>query len=48
MSAEETRQLWIAMMVAPSVEICEALLLGESVPREKLDPVWVARLERRP
>jgi hypothetical protein len=31
------------MMLAPSIEVCEALLRGESVPLDRLDPVWVRR-----
>ena len=36
-------RLWRAVMLAPSVEICEALLRDESVPLDRLDPVWVKR-----
>lgn len=32
-----------AFMLAPTVEICEALLLGERVPLSQLDGEWVAR-----
>ena len=42
-SAEETRRLWRAMMLAPTLEVCEALLRGEKVPTSKLDPEWVER-----
>jgi hypothetical protein len=38
---------WLAMMLAPRVEICEALLRGEGVPLDRLDPEWVARFGRR-
>jgi hypothetical protein len=31
------------MMLSPSLEVCEALLRGESVPLEKLDKDWVGR-----
>lgn len=41
--AEETRRIWRAMMLAPTVEICDALLRGESVPISKLNPDWVKR-----
>jgi hypothetical protein len=36
-------------MLAPSIEVCEALLRGENVPLERLDLEWVRRfgLERR-
>lgn len=30
-----------AIRLAPTLEICEALLRGEKVPRSKLDPVWL-------
>jgi hypothetical protein len=36
------------MMLAPSLAVGEALLRGESVPLDRLDPEWVARLGRRP
>jgi hypothetical protein len=39
---------WRAMMLAPTAEICRALLRGESVPVEMLRPEWVARFGRRP
>ena len=39
----DTSRLWRAMMLAPSLEVCEALLRGESVPIDRLDPVWVRR-----
>jgi hypothetical protein len=39
----DARRVWRAMMLAPSIEICEALLRGESVPLDRLDPVWVQR-----
>jgi hypothetical protein len=32
-----------AMMLAPTVTICEALLRGEEVPVSQLDPVWARR-----
>jgi len=31
------RAWWVAMMLAPSLEVCEALLRGESVPVDRLD-----------
>lgn len=34
------------MMLAPSLEVCEALLRGQTVPVERLDPVWVKRFGR--
>jgi hypothetical protein len=36
-----------AVMLAQTLQVCEALLRGETVPIGKLDPVWVARLGRR-
>jgi hypothetical protein len=30
-----------AVRLAPTLEICEALLRGEHVPTSKLDPDWV-------
>lgn len=39
---------WQAMVLAPNAEVCAALLRGESVPIDQLDPEWVARLGRRP
>jgi hypothetical protein len=41
--AEETRRIWRAMMLAPTLEVCKALLRGEKVPTSKLDPDWVKR-----
>jgi hypothetical protein len=35
------------MMLAPRVEIAEALLRGESVPVARLDQRWVRRFEQR-
>jgi len=39
----DARRLWRAFMLAPSIEVCEALLRGESVPVSRLDPLWVRR-----
>jgi hypothetical protein len=36
-------RLWRAFMLAPSIEVCEALLRGESVPLDRLDTDWVQR-----
>jgi hypothetical protein len=46
-SEEEVRNCWKAMMLADSLEVCEALLRGESVPVERLRPEWVKRFGRR-
>jgi hypothetical protein len=37
------QRIWRAMMVAPTLEICMALLEGQAVPQERLDPVWLER-----
>lgn len=37
------RRLTRAVLLAPSLEICEALLRGERVPVSRLDPRWVKR-----
>jgi hypothetical protein len=39
----EFRRFWKALMLATDVETLEALLLGESVPIDRLDPEWVVR-----
>jgi len=36
-------RMWKAMMLAPTIDICEALLRGEKVPPSKLRPEWVER-----
>jgi hypothetical protein len=38
---------WTAMALAPRIEICEALLCGESVPIARLDQRWVSRFGLR-
>ena len=43
LSWPDASRLWRAMMLAPSIEVCEALLRGESVPVSRLDPLWVRR-----
>jgi hypothetical protein len=40
----DTRRLWRAVVLAPSLEVCEALLRGQDVPRSQLDPLWARRL----
>jgi hypothetical protein len=37
------QDFWKALMLSPTIEICEALLDGESVPMDRLDPEWVRR-----
>jgi hypothetical protein len=41
---QRAREVWTAMMLAPSLEIWEALLREEDVPMEQLDQEWVRRL----
>jgi hypothetical protein len=41
--AEWAQDFWKALMLSPTIEICEALLDGESVPIDRLDPDWVRR-----
>ncbi len=43
----DAARLWRALMLAPTYEVFDALMSGESVPIESLDPVWVERLGRR-
>jgi hypothetical protein len=40
---EWLRRIFSAVMLATSVEVCDALIRGERVPIERLDPEWVAR-----
>ena len=37
-------RLWRAVALAPSLDVCEALLRGEHVPLNRLDPYWVQAL----
>lgn len=41
------RIVWKAWMLATSEEVLRALLRGEDVPLEKLDPEWVDRFGRK-
>jgi hypothetical protein len=34
------RRLWAAVVLAPRVEVCEALFAGVLVPAHRLDPTW--------
>jgi hypothetical protein len=43
----EIAALYRAVMLAPTLEVCEALLRDEQVPLSRLDPVWVRKLGRR-
>jgi hypothetical protein len=45
-SRYELARLFAAMMLAPQVEVCEALLWGESVPLDRLSS-WVSRFAER-
>jgi hypothetical protein len=46
--AAELQRIYQAMMLAPQVDVCDALLRGESVPPEHLDPDWVKRFGWKP
>lgn len=41
------RRLWRAIMLSPNITVCEALLRGETVPRNRLDAAWARRFGRR-
>jgi hypothetical protein len=43
----EADRVFKAMMLAPTLEICEALLRGERVPLTKLDSEWAKRFGLR-
>ena len=47
LDAAYSRDVWRAMMLAKDLETCRALLRGETVPLERLDPEWVARFGLR-
>lgn len=47
LTEDEARQGWRAMMLAPDIETCRALLRGESVSLDSLRPEWVARFGLR-
>ncbi len=44
---DELNRVWRAMMLANDLETCEALIRGETVPIDRLDPDWIARFGRR-
>jgi hypothetical protein len=44
---DELRELGKAIMLAPNLNVCEALLRGETVPLSKLDRNWLTRLGRK-
>jgi hypothetical protein len=41
------QRFWRALMLSPTLEVCEALMRGESVPLECLDQEWVERFGLR-
>lgn len=40
---DATKRLWRALMLAPTLEVLEALLKGQNVPRSRLDATWAKR-----
>lgn len=44
---DPTTRTWRAMMLAPTLEVCRALLAGDKVPLSTLDPEWVRRFGLR-
>jgi hypothetical protein len=51
-AAETKGNGWIwdlrkAILVSPTLDVCEALLRGEHVPRDRLDQDWLRRLSHR-
>ena len=44
-AAREAARIWRAMMLAPTLEVCEALLRGEVLPIGKLDADWSSASE---
>lgn len=47
LTVQAWRRVWRAVMLSPSLEVCEALLRGERVPLDRLDPDWVRRFGLR-
>ena len=45
---EAARRGWKAMMLAPTLEIYQALMRGESVPIDQLRPDWSEWFDLRP
>jgi hypothetical protein len=45
-SGEALQRLWVAVMLAPTLELVEALLRGEDVPVDRLDREWLRRFGR--
>ena len=44
----DTGRIWKALVLSPTLDVCKALLAGESVPVERLDEAAAKRLGRRP
>jgi hypothetical protein len=44
---DHANQLWRAMMLAPTLTICRALLAGETVDPSTLNQTWLLRFGRR-
>ena len=44
MTTTQLARIYRAIMLAPSLPVCEALLRCEHVPLSAMDPVWVVRL----
>jgi hypothetical protein len=42
-TAADDARGWRCMMLAPTIEICQALIRGERVPRELLNQDWLGR-----
>jgi hypothetical protein len=40
-----SRLLWVAVVLSPRLEICEALVSGIPVPARRLDFAWVQALD---
>lgn len=42
----DDNRAWVALMLAPTPDIWQALLDGEPVAEEALDPTWLARFRK--
>lgn len=47
LSSPEGQRAWVALMLAPTPDIWEGLLMGEPVRQDQLDPKWLAILRER-
>lgn len=45
MQGSGTGAIWWAIQLALDIDTCRALLRGEPVDPDRLDPVWLARAE---